>query len=304
MLNIKGAKTDMLKNQAQAFLDTLAKVLDVDANDLEVKVACELEFYILDKDGQKLTKKFSCQDVEIKQIIQLLQRFDELKKNTSQALRLESFEEEDGHNQFEVQFFPTNDPIELAENVCNFKNEIEKVCLSKGLSVNFQAKPFDEEPTSSMHFHISVYHQGENLFSKDNPYDDDEYHYLPLYWCIAGLLALAPKFMKFFSPTANCRERYCVPKSEQKFIHYPTHLCWGFNNRTCAIRIPRKPSEDPKNCRIEHRLSSSMADPYLSLFAIFAGMQYGVAQKMECPEPVYGRAFEDDEAGKLIYDCF
>ena len=155
-----------------------------------------------------------------------------------------------------------------------------------------------------MHYHISVYYQEANLFAKDNPRDDDEYYYLPLYWCIAGLLELMPKFMKYFAPTENCRERYWLPKRDERYIHYPTKICWGFNNRTCAIRIPRKPSEDPLNCRIEHRVSSSMADPYLSLFAIFCGMQYGVAQELECPEPIYGRAYEDDEAGKLICECF
>ena len=41
-------------------------------------------------------------------------------------LRIESFEEEDGFNQFEVQFIPTNNPLELAENINNFKEIMPK----------------------------------------------------------------------------------------------------------------------------------------------------------------------------------
>ena len=310
MLNVKGAKTDMLANQTKAFLKSLAKTIDVNVDDLQVKVSAELEFYILDSNKQQLQYNLK-ESKKIKNIISKLEKHDETidKKNKKDILddndliRIESFEEEDGFNQFEVQFIPTNNPVELAENINNFKKVIQSICDNK-YYVEFRAKPFEKEPTSSMHYHISVYYQEANLFAKDNPRDDDEYYYLPLYWCIAGLLELMPKFMKYFAPTENCRERYWLPKRDERYIHYPTKICWGFNNRTCAIRIPRKPSEDPLNCRIEHRVSSSMADPYLSLFAIFCGMQYGVAQELECPEPIYGRAYEDDEAGKLICECF
>ena len=310
MLNVKGAKTDMVVNQTQAFLKSLAKTLDVNQEDLEVKLSAELEFYIVDKNNQPLSQRLSNESREIIDLKRVLKIYDKqfqdnegnernVDWNGTKQIRIESLEEEDGYNQFEVQFIPTNNPVELAENIVNFKTLIGQI-----VDVDFRAKPYETEPTSSLHFHISVYYKGNNLFAKDNPRDDDEYHYLPLYWCIAGMLALMPKFMKYFAPTENCRERYVMPKRGQKYIHYPTRICWGFNNRTCAIRIPRKPSEDPLNCRIEHRVSSSMADPYLVLFAIFAGMQYGVAQTLDAPEPIYTRAFEDDEAGKLIIACF
>ena len=310
MLNIKGAKTDMLQNQTKAFLTTLAKILEINIDDLNVKVSAELEFYITDKNQKPLTHRLSIESKEIQNLIKTLSIYDnkiiEKKSNTAEdklngtkKIRMESFEEEDGYNQFEVQFMPTENPVELAENITNFKSLMKKLT-----NVNFQAKPYENEPTSSLHFHISVYYKGANLFAKENPRDDNEYHYLPLYWCIAGMLALMPKFMKYFAPTENCQERYVMPKRGARYIHYPTRICWGFNNRTCAIRIPRKPSEDPLNCRIEHRVSSSMADPYLALFAIFCGMQYGVAQELEAPEPVYGRAFEEDDAGALLIESF
>jgi hypothetical protein len=48
MLNISGAKTDILKKQSNRTLETLAKVLEINTNDLEFKLGAELEFYIKD----------------------------------------------------------------------------------------------------------------------------------------------------------------------------------------------------------------------------------------------------------------
>ena len=315
-----------LKIQVNNFLKTLSNTLECDINDLKVKVSAELEFYLVNKKGEQLNENLTLESETIKYLNEVLMTYDyklnkqnklnqqneivyktknsneindTIKKDKTQQIRVESLEEEDGHNQFEVQFMSTTDPAELAQNIINFKKIINET-----VDVTFLAKPFEKEPTSSLHFHISVYYKDVNLFAKDNPHDESEYHYLPLYWCIAGLLDLMPKFIKYFAPTKNCRERYILPKREQKYIHYPTRICWGFNNRTCAIRIPRKPNEDPLNCRIEHRVSSSMADPYLALYAIFYSMQYGVEQELDAPEPIYTRAFEDDEAGQLIIELF
>lgn len=320
MSNFGYKNVNALEIQVDSFLKTLSNALECNTNDLKVKVSAELEFYLVNKKGEQLDENLTLESETIKYLNEVLMTYDHklekqneimyktknnseinniIKKNKIQQIRVESLEEEDGRNQFEVQFIPTTNPVELAQNIINFKK-----ITNETVNTTFLAKPFEKEPTSSLHFHISVYYKDVNLFAKDNPRDENEYHYLPLYWCVAGLLNLMPKFIKYFAPTKNCRERYILPKREQKYIHYPTRVCWGFNNRTCAIRIPRKPSEDPLNCRIEHRVSSSMADPYLALYAIFYSMQYGVEQELEAPEPVYTRAFEDDKAGQLIIELF
>ena len=275
MLNISGAKTDILKKQSNRTLETLAKVLEINTNDLEFKLGAELEFYI--KDDKKLT----LESTKIKDITNQLMVYYKKK------LRVESFEEEDGFNQFEVQFIPTNDPCLLARNIIDFRRTMHDLC-----EVDFRAKPNLNDAGSSLHFHISIYYKGNNLFSKENPRDDNEYHYLPLYWSIAGMLKCMLQAMRVFAPTENCYERYLYPRKHEKNIHYPTCVCWGFNNRTCAIRIPKKPTEDPYNCRIEHRVCSSVSDPFLDLFCIFAGMNYGIANELECPEPTFGNAFD------------
>lgn len=262
-----------LKKRQEKVLSVLAKELDIDKNELYFKIGAELEFYIKSND------KLSIDSEEIQRIIQILQtKYDYLK--------IESFEEEDGLNQFEVQFETTKNSIELSRKISDFRNIMQKIC-----DVDFRAKPYIDDAGSSLHFHISIYYNDVNLFSKDNPRDEEEYYYLPLYWSISGMLKNMLSAMRIFAPTKNCYERYLYPKN-QKYIHNPTGVCWGFNNRTCAIRIPKKPTEDPDNCRIEHRVCSSMSNPYLDLIAIFYSMQDGIANKLECPEPVFGNAFD------------
>ena len=274
MIDIRGAKIDILKGQSAKTLEILAKKLEINKDDLEFKLGAELEFYI--KDNNKLT----LESEKIKEIINNLMV-------AHKHLRVESFEEEDGYNQFEVQFVPTDDPCLLARNIIDFRHTMHEFC-----DVDFRAKPNLNDAGSSLHFHISIYYKGNNLFTKENPLDDDEYHYLPLYWSIAGMLKYMMPAMRVFAPTENCYERYLYPKKTEKNIHYPTCVCWGFNNRTCAIRIPKKPTEDPYNCRIEHRVCSSVSDPYLDLFCIFAGMSFGIQDELECPEPTFGNAFD------------
>lgn len=262
-----------LKKRQEKVLSILAKELDVNRDELSFKIGAELEFYI--KNNQKL----SLDSEDIQKIMEML----ETKYN---YLKIESFEEEDGLNQFEVQFEATQNAVELSSKINDFRNIMQKIC-----NVDFRAKPYINDAGSSLHFHLSIYYNDVNLFSKDNPRDNEEYYYLPLYWSIAGMLKNMLPAMRIFAPTENCYERYLYPKN-QKFIHNPTGVCWGFNNRTCAIRIPKKPTEDPDNCRIEHRICSSMSNPYLDLIAIFYSMQDGIINKLECPDPIFGNAFD------------
>ncbi len=262
-----------LQKRQEKVLSILAKELDINQHDLYFKLGAELEFYI--KNNQQL----SLHSEEIQNIMEILEtKYSDLK--------LESLEEEDGFNQFEVQFKTTQNAVELSKQINTFRSIMQKIS-----NVDFRAKPYVNDAGSSLHFHISIYYNNVNLFSKDNPRDNEEYYYLPLYWSIAGMLKNMLSAMRLFAPTENCYERYLYPKN-QKFIHNPTGVCWGFNNRTCAIRIPKKPTEDPDNCRIEYRICSSISDPYLDLIAIFYSMQDGILNKLECPEPIFGNAFD------------
>lgn len=276
--------SNVLNNQVNNLQNTLKDFFDCEIEDVLILSSAEIEFYLPGDEKLNINSY-------------LLQQINEdlINEKTKQMPRFmfESIEEEDGFNQFEIQLLPTGNLQYLASSIDAFRQfMIEKY------NANFKAKPFKDQPGSSIHIHTSIYVCGVNILSKN--YDEDDY-YKPFYWSIAGLLKTMMESIYIMAPTEECYERFLYPEQTKShtFIHYPTNCSWGFNNRTCAIRIPKKPFEDMQNCRIEYRVASSLCSPYLLLSAILYGINYGIVNKLECQEPTFGNAF-DHEYSDLI----
>jgi len=88
--------------------------------------------------------------------------------------------------------------------------------------------------------------------------------------------------MLLFAPHANSYRRF----QAESFV--PLNGCWGYNNRTVALRIPAGEASDR---RIEHRVSGADANPYLVTAAILAGIHHGLTQKIACNAPIVGNAY-------------
>jgi glutamine synthetase len=66
-------------------------------------------------------------------------------------------------------------------------------------------------------------------------------------------------------------------------VNAATRASWGFEDRDACMRIPES---DPRNLRIEHRLASADANPYLVLAAILAGLEHGLEAKRDPIAPL------------------
>jgi glutamine synthetase len=66
-------------------------------------------------------------------------------------------------------------------------------------------------------------------------------------------------------------------------VNAASRASWGFEDRDACIRIPES---DARDLRIEHRLASADANPYLVLAAILAGMEHGLAARLEPIAPL------------------
>jgi glutamine synthetase len=88
-----------------------------------------------------------------------------------------------------------------------------------------------------------------------------------------------------FAPHANSYDRL-VPGA-----HAPTSICWGYENRTAAIRIP---AGNPAARRIEHRVAGGDVNPYLMLAVILGAALTGIEDGLEAPSPVTGNAYALD----------
>jgi glutamine synthetase len=73
--------------------------------------------------------------------------------------------------------------------------------------------------------------------------------------------------------------------------HAPTGICWAYENRTSAIRIPSGPTAAR---RIEHRVAGGDVNPYLMLAAVLGAAINGIEDAQEPPAPITGNAYDTD----------
>ena len=69
----------------------------------------------------------------------------------------------------------------------------------------------------------------------------------------------------------------------------PTDATWGVENRTTALRVI--PGNE-RSQRVEYRLGSADANPYIALAAALGAGLYGLENKLEPSHPVTGNAYE------------
>jgi glutamine synthetase len=98
--------------------------------------------------------------------------------------------------------------------------------------------------------------------------------------------------MLLFAPHANSYRRFVM----NAFV--PLNDCWGFNNRTVAMRIPHS---EPVNTRIEHRIAGADANPYLVTAAILSGILDGLENGGDPGPPVVGNAYEQTEVKQQFW---
>lgn len=118
---------------------------------------------------------------------------------------------------------------------------------------------------SGLHFHVSLWH--DNAPASRMPVGAD----LPdvLQQSIAGLLDALPEMAPLLhAPYPNSYKRY-APHS-----FAPVNYTWGYDNRTCAVRVAGR----REHTRLEVRLAGAHANPYLALAAILASIFHGITK--------------------------
>lgn len=98
--------------------------------------------------------------------------------------------------------------------------------------------------------------------------------------------------------------------------HAPTTVCWGYENRTAAVRIPGGPMAAR---RIEHRVSGADANPYLVLASVLGAAMHGIDKQLSPPSATKGNAYNSEapqlpeqwsaaisafEQGSIVADIF
>ena len=199
----------------------------------------------------------------------------------NQGLEIDTLIHEEGAGQLEINL-RHGDPIELADQVFMFKRTIREAALKHDIYATFMAKPIQGQPGSAMHIHQSIINKktGGNIFAAEDGKETDAFFHF-----IGGMQKHVPNALVMFAPYVNSYRRLTQAASA------PVNNKWGYDNRTTAFRVPRS---DSGGRRVENRVPSSDANPYLALAASLACGLIGLRNRLPAEAPVLTTANEDE----------
>jgi glutamine synthetase len=191
-----------------------------------------------------------------------------------QGLEIDTLIHEDGAAQMEINL-QHGDPLELADQVFMFKRTIKEAALKHKTYATFMAKPMANEPGSAMHVHQSLIdaETGKNIFSDPKTGEATDI----FYQFIAGQQKYLPAIVCMLAPFVNSYRRFTRDSMA------PINVQWGYDNRTAGLRVP--PS-GPEARRVENRVPSSDANPYLAIASILAAGYLGIEQGLQPTQPI------------------
>lgn len=174
-----------------------------------------------------------------------------------------------------------------ADKAMLFKTFTKALAQKNKLMATFMAKWSQDLPGQSGHIHLSLKDKGtgRSTFhdaSAKHGMSTTQAHFM------AGIQRYLPEFFSLFAPTVNSYSRL-VPG-----YWAPLDATWGVENRTTALRlIPGS----AKSQRVEVRIGSADANPYLALAGALGAGLLGIEQKLQ-PSPMvegnaYGQTFPD-----------
>jgi glutamine synthetase len=169
-----------------------------------------------------------------------------------------------------------------ADKAILFKTFVKVWAQRRDMMATFMAKWSNDFPGQSGHIHISLRNlsDGRSAFydaGAEHCMSDVQQHF------VAGQQRFMPELCAMYSQTVNSYSRM-VPG-----FWAPMDATWGVENRTTALRII--PGSDASQ-RVEFRLGSADANPYLALAAAIGSGLEGIERKLAPEKQVKGNAYD------------
>lgn len=252
-------------------------------------VAPEIEFYLVEPNtdpdyplrppvGRSGRPETGRQSYSISAVNEFDALFEDIYDfSEAQGLEIDTLIHEEGAAQMEINL-RHGAPVALADQVFMFKRTLREAALKHKIYATFMAKPIAGEPGSAMHIHQSIVDAatGQNVFSDPSGKPTQEF-----FAFLGGQQRYLPMVMCILAPYVNSYRRLTRDSSA------PINVAWGYDNRTTGLRVP--PSS-PDSRRVENRVPSSDANPYLVIAASLACGYLGMVNGLTPTEPVEGSA--------------
>jgi glutamine synthetase len=199
-----------------------------------------------------------------------------------------SFKEEKGKGQFEITSAITSDKELLYYNFNKLKQELSLLIVSLNLEINYFPHPFLNDCGNSLQINISLWRDESNIFQKSK---DKESAFL--LYAVGGILKQHQKEI-FFTAATNGSDytRYNLELNRQIFkigkYPSPTKLNWGYDNRSCLIRVVGKGG----NRRLEYRGGNANCNLKNLSEKVIRSIEFGLHNKTLPIDPCYGNSFD------------
>jgi glutamine synthetase len=197
------------------------------------------------------------------------------------GLTVESAKGECNPGQHEIAF-KYDEALVTCDQHALYKTGAKEIASQEGVSLTFMAK-VNEREGNSCHIHLSLQSldaPGTSVMAGDGPGGMSQV----MQYFLAGQLAALRDFSLLYAPNINSYKRF------QPGSFAPTAVAWGYDNRTCSLRVVGH----GRSLRFENRLPGGDVNPYLALAGLIAAGLHGIEHKLELPEPCAGNAYTAD----------
>jgi glutamine synthetase len=177
-----------------------------------------------------------------------------------------------GQNEIDLRYA---DALTMADNIMTFRAVVKEVAIEQGVYATFMPKPFNDQPGSGMHTHMSLFEGDQNAF-----FDAGAQYQLSktARRFMAGILRHAPEITAVTNQFVNSYKRLWSGGEA------PSHVAWGHNNRSALLRVPLHKPGKTQSTRLEYRAIDSAANPYLSYALILGAGLKGIENQYELPD--------------------
>jgi glutamine synthetase len=255
----------------------------------EALVASELEFYLCTPDWEPIYddhRPWSMANAAAFEHV-----LGDIRTTLAAAgVDVESSQTEYGPGQMEINVGPS-DPLAMADTATLLRFVVKLVARRHDLRATFMPMPFQGASGSGHHLHISLRSNGsdENAFDPASE-GTDTIPTKAMAGFLAGVLAQLRDMTVVNLPSVNAYKRLT------DYTFAPNRVCWGFDHRTAAVRVP---AEHGAATRLELRTASSDANAYLVIAVALASGARGLADGLAPPPPITSDAYQDDTLERL-----
>ena len=203
------------------------------------------------------------------------------------GLSVESAKGECNYGQHEIAF-KFDQVIRTADNHTVYKTGAKEIAAQHGKALTFMAK-YDAREGNSCHIHMSLRGtDGSIVFDPPGAPDSERGiagGSVLFDRFAAGLQSAMREFTLLYAPNINSYKRY------QPGSFAPTAIAWGFDNRTCALRMVGHGA----GLRLENRVPGGDVNPYLAMAGMLAAGLYGIEHELELEPAFVGNAYASDK---------